>query len=191
MSDYENIPPYDPVESKNDWFAVYTIQLGELIEDGLFDWTAKVLDWSSAAYDPDQYARVCSYFNERFYWREISVIPYLEWAQMLRRKLVYELMPKFKPLYARVAEGLNPLSDENEYYKSRKIGSAYPETLLSGNADYITDGTDEEFERIKEGALVSRYNDYLEGFRGVDEALLDELESMFISMYSLNMNTGW
>lgn len=191
MSDFEPIEPYAPVEEKDDWFAVCTIQLGELIEGGLFDWKAPELDWSSAAYDEAQYKRICTYFTERFYWREISVIPYLEWAQILKRKLVFEIMPKFKPLYERVAEGLNPFAERSDYYKERKIASAYPETLLSGNSDYITDGSDQENERIIEGNLVSSYNDFVDNFKSVDEALLDQLESMFISMYSLNMNTGW
>lgn len=191
MPNLQPIPPYDPPSSHNDWYAVMTIQLGELVENGVFDWSNQVLDWSEAAYDEAQYNRICQYFIQRFYWREISIEPYLEWAQMLNRKLTYEIMPKFKPLYERVAEGINPLSVENDYYKERKIASAYPETLLSGNSDYITDGTDEENERIKEGPLVLSYNDYVENFKGVDEALLDELESMFVSMYSLNMNTGW
>lgn len=191
MTSYDPVAPYEPVESESNWYAVYTIQLGELIENGLFDWKRAELDWSEAAYSPEQYDRVCDYFKQRFYWREISVIPYLQWAQMLKRKIAFELMPKFAPLYKRAAEGINPLSDENEYYKSRKIDSAYPETMLSGNSDYITDGTDEEFERIKEGGLVSSYNEYVDNFRSVDEALLDELESMFVCMYSLNMNTGW
>lgn len=191
MDSMQPIPPYEPGASTNEWYAVYTIQLGELIESGLFDWSKEVLDWSQEAYSTDQYARVCEYFKQRFYWREISIIPFLEWAQILKRKLVFEIMPKFKPLYERIEEGINPFSSENEYYKSRAIDSAYPETLLSGNADYITEGRDEEFERVKEGALVSSYNEYVEQFKPVDEALLDELESMFISMYSLNMNTGW
>lgn len=191
MNSLEPIVPFEPSENESDWFSVVTIQLGELIENGLFDWTRPELDWSDAAYSAEQYTRVCTYFNERFYWREISVIPYGQWAQMLKRKIVFELMPRFIPLYERVNEGINPLSEENEYYKSRKISSAYPETLLSENSDYITDGTDEENERVKEGALVSSYNDYVVNFKSVDEALLDELECMFISMYSLNMNTGW
>lgn len=191
MTEFEPMPPFDAPTSHDDWFAVMTIQLGELIENNVFDWQSDLLDWSEAAVDEAQYERVCAYFIQRFYWREISVEPYFEWAQMLRRKLVYELMPKYKPLYERITQGINPLSEKDEYYKSRKIGSAYPETLVSGNSDYITDGTDEEFERVTEGALVSRYNDYIELFKGVDEALLDELECMFISMYSLNANTGW
>lgn len=191
MSSNSEIPPYEPVDGPKEWYAVYTIQLGELIENGLFDWSNDNLDWSSAAYDETQYQRVCEYFNQRFYYREISIIPYLEWITYLKRKIVFELMPKYKPLYERMAEGMNPLSNENEYYKNRTIESAYPETLLSGNSDYITDGKDEEFQRIKEGNLVDAYVNYTERFKAVDEAMLDELESLFISMYSLNMNTGW
>ncbi len=185
------IPPYDPVQTKDEFYAVMTIQLGELIEDGLFDWNGDILNWKQAAYNDEQYERVCDYFMQRFYYREISMIPYLEWAKYLHRKIVYELMPKYKPLYERVNEGINPFSDGNEYYKSRTIDSAYPETLLSGNADYITEGRDEEYERIKEGNLIESYEGFINRFKGVDEAMLDELECMFISMYSLNMNTSW
>lgn len=190
------VPDIDPQEwddftGHDQWNAVYTIQLGELVDCGLFDWTRPELDWSSAAYDAEQYKRVCDYFIERFYYREISLEPFEEWRRVLRRKLVYELMPKYKPLYERVAEGLNPLADGIEYYKNRTIESAYPETLLSENADYITDGRDEEFERIKEGNLVDSIDNYASLYKGVDELLLDDLETMFISLYTSNMNTSW
>lgn len=173
------------------WNAVYTIQLGELIESGVFDWSRPELSWSNAAFDVDQYERVCAYFIERFFYREISVEPFLQWATMLKRKLVFELMPKYKPLYERVAEGINPLSDSNEYYKNRTIQSAYPETLLSENADYITDGRDEEFQRIREANLADAMDNFALKYKGVDQLLLDELESMFISLYTANVNMTW
>ena len=173
---------------KSDWHAVYTVQLGELIECELFDWGKDYLRWQEAAYDDEQYIRVCNYFIERFRYREISIIPFKEWAQMLRRKLVFELMPKYKPLYERVAEGINPLSNSDEYYKNRTIESAYPETLLSDNADYITDGRDEEFERIKEGNPAEMIRTYADMYEDVDQLLLDELESMFVCMYTANVN---
>lgn len=190
------VPDIDPQEwddftGHDQWNAVYTIQIGELIDCGLFDWTRPELDWSSAAYDADQYKRVCDYFIERFYYREISIEPFLEWAVILKRKLIYELMPKYKPLYERIAEGINPLSDSNEYYKNRTIESAYPETLLSENADYITDGRDEEFERIKEGNFVDSVEQFAMRYKTVDEWLLDDLESMFVCMYTANINTSW
>lgn len=173
---------------KSDWHSVYTIQLGELIEIGVFSWDMPLLDWSNEAYDQDQYERICSYFIERYRYREISITPFLEWAQFLHRRIAYELMPKYKPLYERVSDGINPLSDGDEYYKNRTIESAYPETLLSENADYITDGRDEEFERVKEGKTADNIINYAELYKGVDELMLDELESLFICMYTTNVN---
>ena len=186
-----DVETWDDFTGHDQFNAVYTIQLGELVESGVFDWSMSILDWSEAAYDEAQYERVCGYFIERFYYREMSIEPFAEWARILRRKLVFELMPKYKPLYERLGEGLNALSDGNEYYKNRTIESAYPETLLSENADYITDGRDEEYQRIKEGNLVQAMEDFAQRFKNVDELMLDELETMFISMYTTNVNATW
>lgn len=194
MSDYVeriDIEAFDNYIGEPRFTAVYTITLAELVEDGIFDWQKDYLDWKSAAYNDEQYERLCAYFIERYRYREISIIPFKEWALALRRKMIYELMPKYRPLYERVAEGLNPLQNENEYYKNRTIDSSYPETLLSENADYITDGRDEEFQRIKENNLVDSMQNYAEFYRSVDEMLLDELESMFICMYTTNVNGSW
>lgn len=178
----------DGYTGRPDWHAVYTVKLGELIQTGVFDWTRPELDWSEAAYDAEQYQRVCKYFERRFYYREISLEPALEWFNLLQYRLIYELMPKYKPLYQRVADGYDPLAESDEYYKRRTINSAYPETLLSGNSDYISDGTDEEWERIKEGQLVDAMNKYVVEFHAVDESLLDECEDLFTCMYTANTN---
>ena len=179
IDDYTGIP---------EWHSVYTICLGELMQTGVFDWSRPELAWADAAYDADQYARVCAYFEKRFYWREISLLPVLQWMNMLQYRLVYELMPKYRPMYERLAQGFAPLGIEDEYYKRRTINSAYPETMLSGNSDYISDGTDEEWERIKEGATVDRYNAYVLEFQAIDKALLDECENLFTCMYTTNTN---
>jgi len=186
----EFLEDFEKFNGKTQFKAVYTVTLGELIEGNLFDWSKPELDWSAAAYDADQYKRVCDYFKERYYYREISIEPYKEWAMILHRRLVYELMPKYRPLYERMAQGFAPLGIEDEYYKRRTIDSKYPETLLSQNADYISDGTDEEWERIKEGEGVERYNAYVLEFHAVDEQLLDELEDMFVCMYTADIQ-GW
>lgn len=175
-------------EKYEKWHSVFTIQLGELVEMGLFDWSKEYLDWSKAAYDEEQYNRICDYFIDRFKWREISLEPFLEWATILKTKLVYELMPKYQPLYETISDGINPLSEYDEYYKEREITSAYPETMLSGNSDYASDGKDIENERIRLGNITERENQYIEGFRSIDKALLDELECMFVCMYSSNVN---
>lgn len=176
---------------ENVWNAVYTIQLGELIEKGVFDWSFDTLNWKSAAFDDAQYNRVCEYFVQRFMFREISIEPFYEWAVMLKRKLVFELMPKYRPLYERTAKGLNPFTVSDEYYKNRTIESAYPETLLSDNADYITDGKDEEYEKEIEGNTTERYLYFAREYKGIDEMMLSELESMFISLYTASVNATW
>jgi hypothetical protein len=67
----------------DEWNAVYTVSIGELQAAGVFDWSNPLLDWSGAAYDEEQYERVCNYFVERFYYREISLEPFEEWARIL------------------------------------------------------------------------------------------------------------
>lgn len=163
--------------------AVYTVELCELMQSGAFDWSRAELNWSEAAYDQEQYERFCSYFEQRFMFREIGMLPPLQWFTALKRMLVYELMPKYKPLYAQVESGINPLG-ENEYYKERHVSSAYPETLLSGNSDYISSGEDREWERVKINNAAEDLESYRNGFRSVDAALGDELEVLFISMYT-------
>lgn len=199
VHDYQNWEEYNPENFnlkdeeeyiyQNEWHSVYTIQLGELIESGIFDWSKPYLDWSSAAYNEEQYERVCEYFKQRFMFREISTLPIKEWFMILKRKLVYELMPKYIPLYERIEDGINPLQSGNEYYKNRRITSSYPETLLSENADYITDGLDEEHQKITEMGILDALTKYVEEYHGVDQLLLDELESMFICMYTSNVNS--
>lgn len=175
----------------DEWNAVYTITIGELIESGVFDWSKPELDWSDAAYNPDQYKRVCEYFIERFYYREISLEPFAEWARMLKRKLVFELMPKYKPLYKRIDDGVNPLALSDEYHKRRDIHSDYPQTLLSENSDYLTSGDDLEYETLREGGLTEMLQQFADNYRSVDELLLDELESLFVCMYTMNINATW
>lgn len=187
----DGIIDLDDYTGKDEWNAVYTVQIGELMACGLFDWENSLLDWSAAAYNEEQYKRVCDYFKERFYYREISIEPFEEWARTLHRKLAYELMPKYNPLYERVDEGVNALAAGNEYKKNRTIKSMYPETLLSGNSDYITDGLDNEEQTILEGDLTEQLANFAEKYKGVDELLLNDLESMFISLYTTNINTTW
>lgn len=176
---------------RDDFNAVYTITIGELMEAGVFDWAMPELDWSSAALNEAQYKRICDYFIERFYYREISLEPFAEWARMIKRKFIYETMPKYNPLYERLANGFSPLSNEDEYYKSRIINSKYPQTLLSENSDYLTSGRDEENERIKEGNFSDMMTKYAKECKAIDEMLLDEFEPMFICLYTTNYNATW
>lgn len=201
-----DIEDWNDYTGHDEWSAVYTIQLGELIESGVFDWSRSMLDWSNAAYNQEQYARVCSYFEDRFRFREISIEPFEEWANYLRSRLVYELMPKYRIQYAEakrewnIATGGKETRNVDNYYKGRVIGSDYPETLLSENSDYITDGKDTEDERIIEESGEKAVNtaNYVEAvqlysdlFGTIDKRLLDECESLFIGMYTTNVNATW
>ncbi len=189
MAEYDTWEQYvDEYTGNHEWHALYTIQLGELVDSGLFDWTSPELDWSEAAYNAEQYERVCAYFIERYRYDEISTLPVKRWMLSLKRRLVYELMPKYKPLYERVANGIDPYQESDEYHKRRLITSDYPETLLSQNADYASDGQDLEYETLKEGAVAQSTDDFKRLYKGVDNLLLDELEVMFIQMYTSNVN---
>lgn len=167
--------------------SVFGIKLVDLIESGVFKWDSPLLDWSSAAYSAEQYERFCNYFIERFYFRDIGITPFRVWANYFHRMMVYELMPKYKPLYNQVEAGISPLG-ENEYHKRRTINSAYPETQLSGNSDYITDGIDEEHETIRIKNAGEDMRAYKDGFESVDKALADELEVLFVCMYTSYVN---
>lgn len=168
--------------------AIYGITIHELIESGVFRWNRPELDWKMAAYSDEQYKRVCDYFIERFRFRTPSITPLLQWMYALRRMFVYELMPKYKPLYEQLASGFAPLG-ENEYYKERHIFSEYPETLLSGNSDYISSGDDREYEKINIKNPSEDLMSYAEKAKGIDEMMLDEIDALlFTHMYTSYTN---
>lgn len=185
---FQEIIDLDTYTGESETHAVYTVKLIELMQTGVFDWSREELDWSSAAYDEGQYERVCSYFIERYRYEEIALLPVKEWMLSLKRRLIYELMPKYRPLYERLKDGLNPFQESDEYHKKRSITSDYPETILSANADYVSDGVDIEYETIREGNIAEMAVNYRDMYRDVDNMLLDELEIMFIQIYSSNVN---
>lgn len=187
-----NVPEYERVP---DWHAVTSVKLGELIEMGFVKWytvagnNKKVInqDWAWDYYDEEQYFRLCDKINARFYWDEIALVPPGIWKQQLIRKL-NEIMPKYKPLYTAVANGYDPWQDGSGYGKSRDIHSEFPETLLSGNADYISNGNDREYEDIHEGGVADMTDLWVRIWQDIDCHVLDELEPLFSCLYTVNVN---
>ena len=169
--------------------SVNTITLGELIECGIFDWE-KI--WTPLhAFNPDQYTRLCDAFEKRFYYREIGITPYKQWATRLSYELVYNLMPKYKPMYEQIEKGYDPLQTGGEYRKERKIESDFPETLLSGNQDYASSGYDFESESVGRGNFTDDYINYAVNFKAIDDMIISELEGkMFSCLFTVNVN-GW
>ena len=110
------------------------------------------------------------------------------WKAQLIQKL-NEIMPKYKPLYKLVAEGIDPLQVSNEYGKSRDIFSEFPQTMLSGNSDYASTGNDRQYERITEGDVVEKFAAIRDRLQSVDAMVLDELETLFSCLFTANMNS--
>lgn len=143
--------------------------------------------WRFDAYSPEQYERLCNKILHRYYDREVSIPLASRWKRAYLRKL-NEIMPKYKVLYALVEEGLNPLQESRDKEKSRTIYSDFPQTMLSGNSDYASTGTDAERDAVHEGAAVDMALRFAENWRDVDVMILDELEStLFSSLINVSL----
>lgn len=168
----------------SEYHSVFSIQLCELINDGWIDFSTE--EWDFDYYNEEQRNRFWKKFTRRFYWREIGITPPGQWKWELLRKLD-EIMPKYKPIYKMLDEGQNILQHYGEYGKSRNIFSEFPQTQLGGNEDYASNGTDREHEEIYLGdwidqlAKIKNYND-------VDVMILNEMETMFSCMFTVNVN---
>lgn len=173
-----------------DYHASYSIQLCELINDGLIDFSLE--EWNFDSYekeegDTEQRDRFWEKFTARFYFREIGLFPPGIWKHEVLRKL-NEVMPKYKPIYKALDDGVNILQKMGEYGKSRNVYSDFPQTRLAGsNQDYASNATDREHEEIYTGdwidtlARIRTYND-------VDVMLLNEMETMFSAMFTVSVN---
>lgn len=168
-----------------DYHAIVTIQLCELADAGFFDLTRE--DWDfGPKFSPEQHAQLCKKITDHFWYREIGIVPPGVWKHEFLRKL-NEIMPKYMPMYKELDDGIQ-LGSESEYYKSRNIFSDFPQTSLAGNnQDYASTGNDVEYERIK-------YLDPLElaerlkAYNDVDLAIINELETMFSCLFTVNVN---
>ncbi len=156
-----------------------TITLGEWHELGFY----KPLDdesWRFDAYDDAQYERLCVKFLNRFYDREVSITVPNRWKRAYLRKL-NEIMPKYKLLYARVEQGVNPFQDSRDREKSRDIFSDFPETMLSGNSDYASTGNDREADTMHEGSAIDKAAEFARAWEDVDVMILDELKHVLFT----------
>lgn len=182
-TDPDYVEEYE-VYTKSEYHAAYTIQLCELINDGWIDFTST--DWDFDCYDIEQRNRLWNKFKRRYYYREIGILPPGRWKWELLRKLD-EIMPKYKPLYKMLEEGQNILQHYGEYGKSRNIYSDFPQTMLGGNEDYASNGTDKEHEEIYLGDWIEQL-EKIKNYDDVDVMILKELETMFSCMFTVNIN---
>lgn len=174
---------YEPVEF-DEYHSVFSIQLCELINDGWIDFSDS--SWDFDYYNEEQRNRFWKKFERRYYWREIGIMPPKQWKWEVLRKLD-EIMPKYKPIYKMLDDGQNILQHYGEYGKSRNIFSEFPQTQLGNNEDYASNGTDREHEEIYLGDWMEQL-EKLKTYNDVDVMILNELETFFSCMFTVNIN---
>lgn len=176
----------EPIEIPDvpEFHSVVTISLGELHEMGWFDLTDS--SWDFPRYSDEQHERLCAKILERFYDREIGVLPPGAWKREFLRKM-REIMPRYMYLYKKLDTALDTMNANDEWYKSRYVLSDYPQSQLGGNEDYASSGTDTQYERIHDGSIID-LQAKLRDYRDVDEMVLDEIDSMFSCLITVNMN---
>lgn len=168
-----------PEVPTNERYDGMTITLGEWYELGFY----KPFDddsWRFDAYSQLQYTQLCRKFLNRFYDREVSINVPSKWKRAYLRKM-NEIMPKYKILYDRVSQGVNPFQDGRERSKSRDIFSDFPETMLSGNSDYASTGNDRESDVMHEGDAIDKTVQFVRDWQDIDAMILDELEHVLFT----------
>lgn len=168
-----------PEVNTDERYDYMTITLGEWHELGFYR-PLEDGSWRFDAYSDEQYTRLCTKFLNRFYDREVSITVPNRWKRAYLRKL-NEIMPKYKLLYARVEEGVNPLQESREREKSRDIFSDFPETMLSGNSDYASTGNDRESDALREGNAAELLTKFAHEWQDVDVLILNELEHVLFT----------
>ena len=186
-----NTYPY-PYDRYDDFHSVYTVQMGELIHDKVIDfkdgtWNVQGNGSAIKWYNDEQRERFWNKFEQHYYWREIGELPYKRWKWDLLAKIA-ELMPKYYLIYMALDDNVDPMQLENEFGKHRNIYSEFPQTMLSGNEDYASNGNDYQYERIKHGNYVELVNRIKDIYTDPDLALLLELDSMFYCVLTSNVN---
>lgn len=176
-------PDYDSV-IESEFHDVVTLALGELYKEGWFDLTNPT--WDFPKYNDTQHKRLCDKILNHYYMRNIGVLPLSAWKREFLRKLS-EIMPKYIVLYRKIDENPDNFNARDEYYKSRNVVSDFPQTQLSGNEDYASTGVDHQYERIHDGTILE-LSKLLSEYDDVDLQIVDELESLFSCLFTVNMN---
>lgn len=191
----EHVPPELPwpnsvaMSRRHEQFnAVQSISLGELLHSGVFRWGDKntVFD----AYDTKTYFRLCQKIEDRYFDREISVLPPKRWFRLFRNTC-NDLSAKYNVLYRFIDQGGMDkfLQTGDDYGKNRTVSSEFPATQLKHEgADYASNASDYEYERVTTGDWLSRMVSYVTDYQDCDKIFVDELDVLFTQLVTVNMN---
>lgn len=181
------IAPFVPAENAADYHSSYSIQLCELVDAGFDpfgDSRWKTLDW----FDDATRERLEEKIKLHYWFREIGITPPGPWRIELTRVMA-EILPKYKPLYAELAKGITPLATSDVYEKERHVYSDFPATQLNAEVnDYARTADDRERETVSNGDFIAKANEIASGYNDVDKMVIDELEVVFSCMMSVSLN---
>jgi hypothetical protein len=185
MSEVPTLPSWDEFGSTNreSYHGAFTVSFMQLMDDEGF--AAYFMGkWAAFdAYDEEQRERLLTKFHGRFDYREIGLLPVRRWTERLIAKL-NEIMPKYKPLYQAIADGVTTLTAGDEWHKRRDAYSSFPQTrFASDNQDYATSGTDLEYETVRDYGLLD-VGERIADYNDVDVMILNELETLFVVLKS-------
>lgn len=176
----------EPCERKPEFFAHMTIQLGELIEGGFVDLNDRSWRWDY--YNDAQGIRVNQKIIDRYYYREIGILPPGKWKREFIR-VINEIMPKLKPLYKAIDDGFSLLDTSDEYIKSREVYSDFPATQINpANQDYAANAIDRQIENVKRDNVIDAFDKIAKDYRDIDVIILDELEKVFSCILTPTLN---
>lgn len=180
------VEPYEFTQPNNaeGWNSPISLALGELITQGAIDFDSA--EWDFDSFNQEQRDRLWKKFAARYYFRSIAIIPPARWRMRVIAAL-NEQMSKYRWLYEAMADGIDPLQSQGIHHKYRNINSEFPQTILSGNEDYASDGTDIEEETVISGDWLDIL-DKIKAASGIDELILDALEPLFSSLITVNSN---
>lgn len=158
--------------------ANYTITLGEVLSNGLVDFSLDI--WDFQYYNTDQRDRIYNKITDRYYYAEIACVPVGKWRHFLLDAL-NKRAPKANLLYEFMDNTDNLQAGDKEHKLNRLVFSDFPQTALAANQDFATNSHDFE-EQIDKALGSNELMDIWEKWRNPDDYLVDGIKSCFIPL---------
>lgn len=156
--------------------AAYTVTLGELVNNGLVDFSG--CEWDFESYNTEQRDRIYKKILDRYHDAEIATTPLGSWKRYMLDAL-NKRAPRANEMYRIIDNGLDEGAEDNKL--SRHVYSDFPQTMLSGTQDFASDANDYQ-ERSRHTPSALEQLDALDKYFNPDEYLLSGIRSLFIPL---------